>query len=386
MQVSEIKTSFEREKSDISDVTDPIFCEWVNFAVSYIFENVKGVDPGRFVKSQQYSFVVPPQQEDLPSDFSDIRQTNCGVYDYIARKRLVVTFDELGDENVTFSDSGGVSIYNESIKVQGGSSRGFTGDASATLNLSFSETLDLTDFEDGGAVSPNNDYISIWAYVGNTIPTSVTLEFSTNSDGSSVSVDQYSYSYSSLVAGWNNIKVLKSAFTSTGSPSWADLGYLRLSHAGGGSTTNIYWDKLNLVGNEINDYNDNKKKSNGTLGITGYLSSQLGFYFESDSITFTGSGLQDKEYILKYMPCPPEITDVDDYLTVDGTANSQTILEPRHKSYLVKALDVRYSTWDRDPSSESLADFRFVRELDFLLENYSRTPQVSVMKNPINYY
>ncbi len=384
IQAQDIYDSFERYKHDISDVSETQFLEWVQFTTRFIFDKVKRIDASRFVKTQNYAVVIPPQTLNLPSDFQDLNQTACGIYKYDARKKLNVTFDDGGDTDITFSDSGGVSVYNSAQKVQGGSSRGFSADAAATLLLSFGTALNWTSFGDGGSTSPTNDYISIWLYVGNSVPTSATIEFSTLSSGASVGVDQFSYTESSLVAGWQNIKVLKSAFTTTGSPSWSSLAYIRLIYTGGSTTTNIYWDKLELVESPTNG----KDETNEKIGITGYGNKHEGYYLNGSYVVFTGDnrGLVDRDYVMRYLPYPPTIDALTDYITIDGTANTAEIVEDQHLEYMVKAVDVLYEQWDNNPGAESLSDFRFVRALGEVLDGYNRQPQISIMKNPSSYF
>jgi hypothetical protein len=383
IQVQEILNSFGRYKRDISDVGSTLFTEWVQFTTRFIYQKVRGVDPSRFVKSQSYAVVLPPQKETLPTDYENMNQTVTGIFKYDQRKRLMVTFDETGDTDVTFSDTGGTSVYNSNIKVQGGSSRGFTGDGAATMNLSFGTNLNIEDFEDGGADSPNNDFISIYVYIGNSIPTSVTIEFSTLNTGADVGVNQLSYSETSLTAGWNRIKVAKSAFTLTGSADWGSLGYLRLIHTGGDSTTNIYWDKLQLLESEVNGNDEIDDK----LSLTGYGSKNEGYYLEGSNIVFTHyDDLPDSYYVMKYLPIPPAITALTDYITVDGTADTAEIVRDQDLEYMVKAVDVLYEQWDDDPSKESIADFRFVRALGGLLDSYTRQPHIAQMFNPSSDY
>lgn len=376
----QIYDSFARYKQDVSDVDNDVFLEWVQFTTRFIYDKAKRVDAGRFVKTQSYNVVIPPQSHSLPDDFQDLNQTVCGIYKYDTRKKLNVTFDDGGDTDITFSDSGGISAYNSAQKVQGGSSRGFTSDAAATLLLSFGTALNWTSFGDNGSISPTNDYISIWLYVGNTVPTSATIEFSTLNTGASVGVNQFSYTKASFVAGWQNIKVLKSAFTITGAPSWSSLGYLRLIYSGGDATTSIYWDKLDLVESPTNGNDETDKK----LGITGYGSKSEGYYLNASNVVFTGdnTNLVDRDYVMRYIPIPPTIDALADYISVDGTVNTAAIVEDRHLEYMVKAVDVLYGQWDEDPNAESVADFRFVRALGELLDGYNRTPQISIMRNP----
>lgn len=383
LQAQDIYNSFSRYKRDVADVESTDFLEWVQFVVNFIHDKVKRVDAKRFLQSESYNVVLPPQSFTLPTDFENLNQTDCGLFIYNMRKRQVVTFDENGDIDVTFTDSGGTSAYESNIKVQGGSSMGFTGDGAATLLLSFGTALDLTDFDDSGAYSPSNDHLSIWVYVGNTVPTSATIEFSTSSNGSDVGVNQLSYTYSSLIEGWNRIKVLKSDFTLTGSAVWSSLGYLRLIYTGGDSTTNLYWDKLDLIQNEVNGKSETKDK----LGITGYGSRNDGYYLEGGNIVFTGTQqITDNYYVMKYLPKPPVIDDLTDYITVDGTSATQPLVEDRHLEYLVKAVDVLYTQWDNDPSSEGIADQRFVRALGGILDGFNRQPQISVIRNNFSDY
>lgn len=377
-----IYDSYERFKKDISDVdaVSGLFLEWVQFTTRFVYDKVKRVDAKRFVQSESYNVVLPPQKFSLPSNFENLNQTACGLYKYDQRKRSLVTFDSGGETGVTFSDSGGTSAYNANIRVQGASSRGYTGDAAATLILSFATALDLTDFDDGEADSPTSDFISIWVYVGNTVPTSATIEFSTLNTGASVDVNEFSYTTTSLVAGWNRIKVAKSAFTTTGSPSWSSLGYLRLIYTGGAASTDIFWDKLDLVESETNGNDQTDEK----LGITGYGSKYEGYYLDGDEIAFTGTDqITDNYYVMRFLPVPPTINELADYISVDASATGAPIVEDRHLEYFVKAVDVLYEQWDDDPSKESVADFRFVRALGGLLDGYNREPQISTMPSEI---
>jgi hypothetical protein len=320
--------------------------------------------------------VKPPQKFSIPTDFQDMNQTTTGLFKYDMRKRAVVSFDETGDSDITFTDTGGTSAYNDSIYIEGGGSRGFTGDAAATLNLEFGTAIDFEDFDDGGEDSPNNDYISIWVYVGNSIPTSATLTFCPTS--ADVGVNEFSYAYTSLVAGWNRIKVLKSAFTETGTVAWSSIGYITLAYAGGDTDTNIYWDKLDMVENETNGNDETDDK----IGLTGYGSKKEGYYLDGSYIVFTGTDdITDSYYVMRYIPIPPTIDATTDYLTVDGTASTAEIVEDRHLQYMVDAVDVLYEQWDQNPQVESIADFRFVRALGEILGSYNRTPQISIIRN-----
>jgi len=130
-------------------------------------------------------------------------------------------------------------------------------------------------------------------------------------------------------------------------------------------------------------YNSDDSETTDTkIGITSYGSSETGYYLEGAKIWFTG--IEDETYVMRYIPTPPTIDALTDYISSDATVTGKPIIEDRHLEYMVKAIDVLYEQWDNNPGQESIADFRFVRALDDVLASYSRTPQISVMKNPIN--
>lgn len=381
IQVQDIYNSFDRYKRDIDDVDDVsnLFLEWVQFTTRFVWDKVKRVDPERFVKTQSYNVVKPPQYFSLPSDYEDMNVTSCGLYKYNMRKKLMVGFNASSDSDITYTDSGGTSAYNTDIYVEGGSSRGYTGDAAATMQLTFGTALDFTDFGDGGADSPTNDKISIWVYIGNSVPTSVTLGLYSTS----AKTNGATYQETTLVEGWNRIVANKSSYTAVGTTDWSSIGYMEFTHAGGAASTNIYYDKLDLVENEVNG-ND---QTNEKIALTGYGNTNEGYYLRSSYIEFTGADtITDKYYVMRYLPYAPTIDALTDYITVDGTSSTAQIVEDRHLEYMVKAVDVLYEQWDNDPGAESIADFRFVRALGGLLDGYNRQPQVYSMENPNQYF
>lgn len=126
----------------------------------------------------------------------------------------------------------------------------------------------------------------------------------------------------------------------------------------------------------------NAKPTTEKLSITKYGSEQDGYYFTGKTIVFTGSLVGT--YVLRFMPQRPTIATLGTYLSLDGLLTGQPIVEDRHLRYFAKAVDVLYEQWDRNPQAESVADFRFVRELGEILSSYNRLPQISVMENPAN--
>lgn len=121
------------------------------------------------------------------------------------------------------------------------------------------------------------------------------------------------------------------------------------------------------------------------LSDTNYGNKRKGFYLGSSQINFTGDENEmEEDWTLRYMPLSPVLTSMSDYLTVDGTDQTPAIFETKHIQDLINALDVLYEQWAARPEDESIADFRFIRSLGNLFDNYSRSVQVSVMPNPSN--
>ncbi len=118
--------------------------------------------------------------------------------------------------------------------------------------------------------------------------------------------------------------------------------------------------------------------------MTGYGSKDEGYYLNGSNIVFThyDTNPLNADYVMKYMPQPPAIDDLDDYITIDKTVSTAAIIDDQDLDCLVKAVDVLYEQWDADPSKESLADFRFVRALGGLLDGFNRQPQISQLSNP----
>lgn len=127
-------------------------------------------------------------------------------------------------------------------------------------------------------------------------------------------------------------------------------------------------------------YNDATGKK---LTPTSYGSKDEGYYITgSNTLIITGDATVDRDYTMRYIPKAPIINGINDYLTVDKTALTPEILEDRHLEDVVLAIDVLYEQWDANKDAESVADFRFVRALGKIFDNYHRAPRVSTMSNP----
>lgn len=119
------------------------------------------------------------------------------------------------------------------------------------------------------------------------------------------------------------------------------------------------------------------------IGEVQFGDTEEGYYFEGNEVTFTE---KEATYLLKYIPEPHQLTAPTEYFTVDGTVSGIELIKDRHEKFLLRAIDVFYEDWDENAGAESIADFKMVRALGEVLDSYSRTPEVSQMVNPANYY
>lgn len=79
--LSDLQSYYERFKKDLSDVEDTLFIDWAKNVYYFIYENLKGVDPERFITQTVYYVVTDPDVFTLPDDFMDMRQGGCGFFE-----------------------------------------------------------------------------------------------------------------------------------------------------------------------------------------------------------------------------------------------------------------------------------------------------------------
>jgi len=97
-------------------------------------------------------------------------------------------------------------------------------------------TLDLSAFA-------STDTLKLWAYIPDTTKlTSIRLQLAT--DGSNLYSTTWNSGFSN---GWNELTVLRSALTTTGSPSWASIGFIKLTVTGSNaSPATVTFDDLRI--------------------------------------------------------------------------------------------------------------------------------------------
>jgi hypothetical protein len=81
-----------------------------------------------------------------------------------------------------------------------------------------------------------------------------------------------------------------------------------------------------------------------------------------------------EDILLRYIPNNTAIDALTDYFTVDTTSGGVEIIPDEYLNYVIKALDVFYTQWDETSGAESLADFRFTRVLNEIIDNIRKEP------------
>lgn len=131
---------------------------------------------------------------------------------------------DLGESTETWVQEDGTLAANTTAGqfIQGSQSEKLTATSSSTATARRANTLDLTKFSDA-SVSTTADKIKICAYVANVANVaSIRIRFVSDSGATYTNYFEATVLAASLVTGWNEIIIAKSAFSSTGSPSWAN--------------------------------------------------------------------------------------------------------------------------------------------------------------------
>ncbi len=101
-------------------------------------------------------------------------------------------------------------------------SRKLTATASSTATARNNSALDLTTFDDG-TTCLTSDYVKLWVYV-DTPANFASLRIRFGNDAGATYTNYLEYTYSTaLVAGWNEIAILKSAFSAVAAGAWSGI-------------------------------------------------------------------------------------------------------------------------------------------------------------------
>lgn len=110
------------------------------------------------------------------------------------------------------------------------------------------------------------------------------------------------------------------------------------------------------------------------LPVTGYGSTQNGYYLDRNNVVFTGTP-NPTTYVLRYLPKPTTFTAENQYFTLDGTETGIEIIPDFYLEALRDDLARFYSQWDEDLGMESVSDFRFSRTLSDMQQFIKRNPR-----------
>lgn len=116
------------------------------------------------------------------------------------------------------------------------------------------------------------------------------------------------------------------------------------------------------------------------LAVTGFGSTQPGYYLTSSSIVFTG--ITNETYKMRYLPAITAIDALTDYFTLETTQAGKVLIPDDQMDFVVKALDVFYNQWDEDVGMEGNADQRFERLLSDFPNDMKRVPNVYGLTYP----
>jgi len=162
--------------------------------------------------------------------------------------RIVKEID-LGESNETWTQEDGTVAANTTNGqfIQGDQARKFTATASSTATARRESTLDLTTFSDGTAVV-TGDIIKLWVYV-DTPGNFSSLRIRFVSDAGATYTNYFEYTHNTaLVTGWNELRIPRSSFSTTGSPDWSSIlkRQYRVTASAGG-TVNLTIDDVRIV-------------------------------------------------------------------------------------------------------------------------------------------
>jgi hypothetical protein len=164
-------------------------------------------------------------------------------------------------ESGDWSNNGGTYAAETSIVNAGDQSAKMTADTEGYgIHEVFASEKDLTAFDNSEA-SDTSDYIGFSIYIATQdkadLGATAVLRLALHCDAEETETNFFhtSKAASALTAGqWNNFKVLKSAFTSVGSPDWSAIKGVALTIEGASPDAEVvcYIDSIDLIQNQSN--------------------------------------------------------------------------------------------------------------------------------------
>ena len=99
-----------------------------------------------------------------------------------------------------------------------------------------------------------------------------------------------------------------------------------------------------------------------------------GYFISRGNLILTPTPAENATLAWIYTVKNGRLSTIDQYFTMDGTANGIPIIELEYLLYVTRALACQYQIWDQEIGEESFADQRFQRALSELCENIRRQP------------
>jgi len=205
----------------------------------------------------------------------------------------------LGTESIRITSTGDIALYSDQN--------------SASFNLNQFES---------GAASDSADYIYAIFYASDSSKVA-SVQIGFDADATYDGTNAYTYSITTIVDGWNYVKIKKSAFTSGGSPDWASVDSMRVGWTGQATSTGSYvsFQTLYLVDDSYDLVLSN---------LTAYTVESIGLFYNwsvsidaglVDAITFDSEGWgQTAQTIKKFTVTNEKFWANSDYLSEFGNS------------------------------------------------------------------
>lgn len=152
----------------------------------------------------------------------------------------------------------------------------------SVIAIDFDSPRDFSKLNDGTTVT-DDDWILVPVYVAGTVPTTLVVEINKTQD-----VDEFQANVGSIVSGFQVLKIKRSSFVVTGSPSWSDLDTFRMFSIGGDGTTQITIEKVQIY-KDLNGA-PNPFQKNGIAERTPVGAWFVGKEFNNNVIKYLGFG------------------------------------------------------------------------------------------------
>lgn len=147
----------------------------------------------------------------------------------------------------TFTDEAGTTSANTTTYIYGAQSRQMALSASGTITSRIEPALDATAFSNN-VTSDTSDQISLWVHISKADNlASVRLRLGNETGGTYTNYVEESWT-TGFVNGWNQLVVVKSAMTETGTMVWSDIDSVQISAtANANGAVTVLFDDIRMI-------------------------------------------------------------------------------------------------------------------------------------------